>query len=70
MELKQIYKSLQNVQEHMLSNPIAKAGENKFQKYKYRGIDQIIQAFAQPLADNNILTVKQNTLMTKQQSQE
>jgi hypothetical protein len=62
MELKQIYKSLQNVQEHMLNNPIAKAGENKFQKYKYRGIDQIIQAFAQPLADNNILTVTQPEL--------
>ena len=32
MELKQIYKSLQNVQEHMLSNPIAKAGGKQISK--------------------------------------
>lgn len=57
-----IYEALRNVQNYMYQNPIAKEGVNTFQKYKYRGIDQIIQAFSKPLHDNNILTVVQPDL--------
>jgi len=46
----------------MIKNPIAKEGVNSFQKYKYRGIDQIIQSFSKPLHDNSILTVVQPDL--------
>lgn len=57
-----IYTALKNVQNYMYLNPIAKEGVNTFQKYKYRGIDQIIQAFSKPLHDNNVLTVVQPDL--------
>jgi hypothetical protein len=46
----------------MYQNPIAKEGVNTFQKYKYRGIDQIIQSFSKPLHDNNVLTLVQPDL--------
>lgn len=59
MSKEKIYTALQNVQKHMVANPIAKEGVNNFQKYKYRGIDQIIQSFSKPLHDNNVLTIVQ-----------
>ena len=62
MSNQKIYTALKNVQEFMYQNPIAKEGVNTFQKYKYRGIDQIIQAFSKPLHDNGILTVVQPDL--------
>jgi len=62
MSNQKIYTALNNVQQYMYQNPIAKEGVNTFQKYKYRGIDQIIQAFSKPLHDNGILTVVQPDL--------
>lgn len=62
MTKQKIYTALSNVQKHMLANPIAKEGVNSYQKYKYRGIDQIIQSFSKPLNDNNILTLVQPDL--------
>jgi hypothetical protein len=62
MTKQKIYTALSNVQKHMLANPIAKEGVNSYQKYKYRGIDQIIQSFSKPLHDNNILTLVQPDL--------
>jgi len=62
MSNQKIYTALNNVQNYMYQNPIAKEGVNTFQKYKYRGIDQIIQSFSKPLHDNNILTVVQPDL--------
>ena len=62
MSNKEIYTALKNVQNYMYQNPIAKEGVNTFQKYKYRGIDQIIQSFSKPLHDNNILTLVQPDL--------
>jgi len=62
MSNQKIYTALKNVQDYMYSNPIAKEGVNTFQKYKYRGIDQIIQSFSKPLHDNNLLTVVQPDL--------
>lgn len=57
MTTPKIFNALQNVQEHMFQNPIGKDGVNSFQKYKYRGIDQVIQSFSKPLFENKILTV-------------
>jgi hypothetical protein len=62
MTTPKIYKALKGVQDYMIKNPIAKEGVNSFQKYKYRGIDQIIQSFSKPLHDNSILTVVQPDL--------
>lgn len=62
MSNQKIYTALKNVQNYMYQNPIAKEGVNAFQKYKYRGIDQIIQSFSKPLHDNSILTVVQPDL--------
>lgn len=62
MTAPKIYKALRGVQDYMIKNPIAKEGVNSFQKYKYRGIDQIIQSFSKPLHDNSILTVVQPDL--------
>jgi len=57
MSKPEIYGALANVQAYLQENPIAKDGENKFQKYKYRGIDQVYQTFSPALAKNKILTV-------------
>jgi hypothetical protein len=62
MAKEKIYEALQNVQTHMMHNPIAKEGINNFQKYKYRGIDQIIQSFSKPLYENKVLTIVQPDL--------
>jgi len=62
MSNQKIYTALKNVQDYMYLNPIAKEGVNTFQKYKYRGIDQIIQSFSKPLHDNKVLTVVQPDL--------
>jgi hypothetical protein len=62
MTTPKIYKALKGVQDYMIKNPIAKEGVNSFQKYKYRGIDQIIQSFSKPLHDNSVLTVVQPDL--------
>jgi hypothetical protein len=62
MSNQKIYTALNNVQNYMYQNPIAKEGVNTFQKYKYRGIDQIIQSFSKPLHDNNVLTLVQPDL--------
>lgn len=62
MTAPKIYKALKGVQDYMIKNPIAKEGVNSFQKYKYRGIDQIIQSFSKPLHDNSVLTVVQPDL--------
>ena len=58
----QVYKALQNIQEFLFKNPIGKDMVNSFQKYKYRGIDQVIQTFSKPLYENKILTVVQPDL--------
>ena len=60
-----ILSALANVQSYMMEHPFAKEGVNNFQKYKYRGIDQIIQSFSKPLHDNNILTVVQPDLQVR-----
>ena len=65
MTTPKIFNALQNVQEHMFQNPIGKDGVNSFQKYKYRGIDQVIQSFSKPLFENKILTVVQPELDVK-----
>ncbi len=57
MTTPKIFNALEKVQEHMFNNPIAKDGVNNFQKYKYRGIDQVIQSFSKPLFENKIITV-------------
>jgi hypothetical protein len=62
MAKEKIYEALQNVQTYMMHNPIAKEGVNNYQKYKYRGIDQIIQSFSKPLYENKILTIVQPDL--------
>jgi hypothetical protein len=59
MAKEKIYEALQCVQEYMVLNPIAKEGVNNYQKYNYRGIDQIIQSFSKPLFENKILTIVQ-----------
>ena len=59
MAKEKIYEALQCVQEYMVLNPIAKEGVNNYQKYNYRGIDQIIQSFSKPLYENKILTIVQ-----------
>ena len=60
MTTQKINTALQNVQKHMMENPIALSAENKFQGYKYRGIKEVIQAFSKPLAENNIIVLPQN----------
>tara|TARA_X000000950_G_scaffold197326_2_gene237636 strand:+ start:24951 stop:25556 length:606 start_codon:yes stop_codon:yes gene_type:complete len=55
MTVKKIYTAMQKVQQHMIANPIAKTQQNKFAKYNYRGIESVVQAFAEPLAANNII---------------
>lgn len=65
MTTPKIFNALQNVQEYMFQNPIGKDGVNNFQKYKYRGIDQVIQSFSKPLFENKILTVVQPELDVK-----
>ena len=62
MAKEKIYEALQNVQTYMMHNPIAKEGVNNYQKYKYRGNDQIIQSFSKPLYENKILTIVQPDL--------
>jgi hypothetical protein len=62
MAKEKIYEALQSVQTYMMHNPIAKEGVNNYQKYKYRGIDQIIQSFSKPLYENKILTIVQPDL--------
>ena len=49
MDIPKIYNAMANVQQYMVENPIGKNDENKFQKYKYRGIEAVVQAFSKPL---------------------
>ena len=52
-----IYGALAKVQAYLQENPIAKSGKNDYQKYNYRGIDQVYETFSPVLAQNSILTV-------------
>ncbi len=52
-----IYGALSKVQAYLQENPISKDGKNSFQKYNYRGIDQVYETFSPVLAQNSILTV-------------
>ena len=59
MDIPKIYFAMANVQQYMVENPIGKNDENKFQKYKYRGIEAVVQAFSKPLKENQIILLPQ-----------
>ena len=59
MDIPKIYNAMANVQQYMVENPIGKNDENKFQKYKYRGIEAVVQAFSKPLKENQIILLPQ-----------
>tara|TARA_B100000900_G_scaffold411545_1_gene431436 strand:- start:271 stop:897 length:627 start_codon:yes stop_codon:yes gene_type:complete len=59
MDIPKIYNAMANVQQYMVENPIGKNDENKFQKYKYRGIETVVQAFSKPLKENQIILLPQ-----------
>ena len=55
-----INKAMSNIQQYMVENPISKSRKNKFQNYDYRGIEDVVQAFSKPLADNHVILLPQN----------
>ena len=55
MEKSEIYKAVNAVQAHLASVGVSKTQTNRFDKYKFRGIDDIYNALAPALAENSAL---------------
>ena len=53
-------KAMSNIQQYIVENPISKSRKNKFQNYDYRGIEDVVQAFSKPLAENHVILLPQN----------
>lgn len=66
-----VYSALSAISKHISKIGVEKVGENKKQGYHFRGIDQVMDVFAGPLAQNQLLVapvysdMARETLVTK-----
>ena len=66
-EPRTIFVALSNVQKSLSEQGISKDGVNKFDKYKFRGIDQVLNAMAPILAEEGVLIIPSITKSTTEQ---